>query len=67
METRGGGPSAFMAVNAAATSALALAYIAHNDFGLTPREIRIPAMVAATVVATWVVIDFFGKKLRKPN
>jgi hypothetical protein len=54
-----------MAVNAAATSALALAYIAHNDFGLTPREIRTRALVAASVIAALVVIEFFGKKLRK--
>ena len=56
-----------MAVVAAAASALAFAYIAHDDFGLSPQEIRIPAVVAACVIAALVAIDFFGKELRKPK
>ena len=56
-----------MAVVAAAASALAFAFIAHDDFGLSPREIRTPAVVGACVIAGLVVIDFFGKELRKPK
>jgi hypothetical protein len=51
----------------AATAALSLAYIAHYDFGLSRQEIRTSAVVGAVVIAALVVIEFFGKKLRKPN
>jgi hypothetical protein len=53
--------------NMAATTALALAYIAHYDFGLSREEIRNPAMFGAVVIAVLVAVEFFGKKLRKPN
>jgi hypothetical protein len=68
METSVGRVLAFlMAVVAAAASALAFAYIAHDDLGLSPQAIRIPAVVGACVVAALVVIDFFGKELLKPK
>jgi hypothetical protein len=57
--------SLLMCVVAAATTALALAYIAHYDFGLSRQQIRTPAMVGAGVIAVLVAIEFFGKKLRK--
>jgi hypothetical protein len=50
---------------AAATTALALAYVAHYDFGLSRQQIRTPAVVGASVIAVLVGIEFFGKKLRK--
>jgi hypothetical protein len=66
METSVGRVLAFlMAVVAAAASALAFAYIAHDDLGLSPQAIRIPAVVGSCVIAALVVIDFFGKELRK--
>jgi hypothetical protein len=57
--------SLLMYVVAAATTALALAYIAHYDFGLSRQQIRTPAVVGAGVVAVLVALEFFGKKLRK--
>jgi hypothetical protein len=68
METSGGRVLAFlMSVVTAAFAAVTLAYIAHYDFGLAPREIRAPAVVAACIIAALVVIDFFGKEWRKPK
>jgi hypothetical protein len=51
----------------ATTAALTLGYIAHYDLGFSRQEIRTPAVVAAAVIATVMVIEFFGKKLRKPK
>jgi hypothetical protein len=51
----------------AATTALSLAYIAHYDFGLSRQQIRTPAVVGAAIIAVLVAVEFFGKKLRKPN
>jgi hypothetical protein len=51
----------------AATTALSLAYIAHYDFGLSREEIRSSAVVGAGAISTLVAVEFFGKKLRKPN
>jgi hypothetical protein len=45
--------------------ALSLVYIAHYDLGLSRQEIRTPAVAAAVVIATLMVIEFFGKKWRK--
>jgi hypothetical protein len=56
-----------MSVVLAAVTALSLAYIAHYDFGLSREEIRTLAVVGAVVIAASVAIEFFGKKLRKPN
>jgi hypothetical protein len=47
--------------------ALSLGYIAHYDFGFSREEIRTPALIGATVIATLVAVEFFGKKLRKPQ
>jgi hypothetical protein len=55
-----------MAVGAAPPTALTLAYIAHYDFGLSRQQIRAPAVGAACVIAMLIVIEFFGRKLRKP-
>jgi hypothetical protein len=57
--------SAMIATNIAIVVSLSLAYIAHDDFGLSPQAIRIPALAAACVIAALVAIEFFGKKLRK--
>jgi hypothetical protein len=51
----------------AVTTALSLAYIAHYDFGLSRQEIRTPAVVGATVIGLVVAVEFFRKKLAKPN
>jgi hypothetical protein len=59
--------SLMMAMGVAAAIALSLAYIAHYDFGLSREEIRTPAVVGAAVIAVLVVVEFFGKKLRKPQ
>ena len=56
-----------MSVVAAAVAALALAIIAHFDFGLSREEIRTPAVVGAAVIAVLIAVEFFGKKLRKPQ
>ena len=54
-----------MSVVTAAITALALALVAHFDFGLSREEIRSAAMVGAGVVTMLVAVEFFGKKLRK--
>jgi hypothetical protein len=54
-----------MSVVTAAVTALALALVAHFDFGLSREEIRSAAMVGAGVVTMLVAVEFFGKKLRK--
>jgi hypothetical protein len=56
-----------MAMSVASAIALSLAYIAHYDFGLSRQEIRTPAVVGAAVIAVLVAVEFFCKKLRKPN
>ena len=56
-----------MAMSTASAIALSLAYIAHYDFGLSRQEIRTPAVVGAAVIAVLVAVEFFCKKLRKPN
>jgi hypothetical protein len=56
-----------MAAFTASAAALSLAYIAHYDFGLSREEIRTFAVVGAAVVAVLVAVEFFGKKLRKPQ
>jgi hypothetical protein len=49
----------------AASTAPTLGYVAHYDLGLSREQIRTPAVVAATVIATLMAIGFFGMKLRK--
>jgi hypothetical protein len=51
----------------AAATALALAYIARYDFALSGEEIRAPAVIGAGVISVLVAVEYFGKKLRKPN
>jgi hypothetical protein len=66
METTVGGVlRVLMAAGAAAVTALTLAYIAHYDLGLSRQEIRTPAVIAAAVIVMLMMIEFFGKKLRK--
>jgi hypothetical protein len=68
METTVGSVLSFlMSVVAAAFTALTLALIAHFDFGLSRAEIRAAAVVGAAVIAVMVAVEFFGKKLRRPN
>ena len=56
-----------ISIFAAAFTAVMLAYIAHYDLGLSREEIRAFAVTAAGVGVALVGIDYFGKKLRKPN
>jgi hypothetical protein len=57
--------SFLMFVVTAAFTAVTLAYIAYYELGLSREEIRTLAVVAANVAVALVVIEFFGKKLRK--
>jgi hypothetical protein len=59
--------SAMIATSKATIVSLSLAYIAHEDLGVTSEEIRIPALAAASVIAALLAAEFFGKKLRKPR
>jgi hypothetical protein len=54
-----------MAKSTAIAAAFTLAYVAHYGFGFSREEIRIPALVVASVIALLMVVDFFGKKSRK--
>jgi hypothetical protein len=54
-----------MATSTAIAAALTLAYVAHYGFGFSREEIRIPALVVASVIALLMAVDVFGKKLRK--
>jgi hypothetical protein len=54
-----------MSVVTAAITALALALVAHFDFGLSREQIRSAAMMGAGVITMLVAVEFFGKKLRK--
>jgi len=56
-----------IATSKATIVSLSLAYIAHEDLGVTSEEIRIPALAAASVIAALLAAEFFGKKLRKPR
>jgi hypothetical protein len=56
-----------MAVCVAAFTALTVEYFAHYELGFSRQEIRTPAVAAAAVIAMLMVIEFFGKKLRKPK
>jgi hypothetical protein len=55
------------AVSAAAFTAVTLTYIARYDLGMSREEIRAFAVIAAGVGVALVGIEYFGKKLRKPN
>jgi hypothetical protein len=59
--------SAMIATSKATIVSLFLAYIAHEDLGLSPQAIRIPALAAASVIAALLAVEFFGKKWRKPR
>jgi thiol:disulfide interchange protein len=56
-----------MCAATAAFTAVMLAYIARYDLGLSRVEIRTFAVIAAGVASALLVIEFFGKKWRKPN
>jgi hypothetical protein len=56
-----------IATSTASAAALTLAYVAHYGFGFSREEIRTFAVVGAAVVAVLVAVEFFGKKLRKPQ
>ena len=52
---------------AAAFTALSVAYIAQYDLGLSRQDIRTIAVVGAVIIAVLVAVEFYGKRLRKPN
>ena len=49
----------------AAYVAIALDYVAHYRLGYSLQEIRGAAVMNAVVIAAFIAIDFFGKKLGK--
>jgi ABC-type amino acid transport system permease subunit len=55
------------ALVAAIVAASMLAYVAHDDLGLTRQEIRTPSLIAAGIIGLLLATDYFGKKLRKPE
>jgi hypothetical protein len=56
----------FAAVAAIVTASM-LAYVAHDDLGLTRQEIRTPSLIVAAIIGLLVVTEYFGKRLRKPK
>jgi hypothetical protein len=52
---------------AVAATGTALGYIAHHDLGLSHEGIRTSAVSVAALIVMLMVIEFFGKKLRKPK
>ena len=59
--------SRWFAAVAAIITAFMLAYVAHDDFGLTRQEIRTPSLIAAAIIGVLVATEYFGKRLRKPK
>ena len=59
--------SRWFAAIAAIVTAFMLAYLAHDDLGLTRQEIRTPSLIAAAIIGLLVVTEYFGKRLRKPK
>jgi hypothetical protein len=55
------------ALVAAIVAASMLAYVAHDDLGLTRQEIRTPSLIAAGIIGLLLATDYFGRKLRKPE
>jgi hypothetical protein len=56
-----------MATGAATLVALTLGYVAHYDFGLSPQEIRTPAVMAAAIIGLLLATEYFGKNPGKPK
>jgi hypothetical protein len=56
-----------LSVATAVTAALTAGYTARYDLGLAPRQIRTQAVIVAIVIGLLLVIDHYGKKLRKPK
>ena len=56
----------FAGGTAVATASM-LAYVAHDDLGLTRQEIRTPSLIVAAIIGLLVVTEYFGKRLRKPK
>ena len=48
-------------------TALSVGYVAHYEFGFSRQEIRIPAVVGATIIGLLMATEYFGKKFRKPK
>ena len=46
-------------------TALSVGYIAHNEFGIPMREIRILVVIGASTIATLLAVEYFERKLRK--
>jgi hypothetical protein len=59
--------SRWFAVGTAVVTASLLAYVAHDDLGLTRQEIRTPSLIAAGIIGLLLATDYFGKKFRKPE
>jgi hypothetical protein len=46
--------------------AFLLSYAAHYEWGLSGVAVRTGALLAALFIANLIVLEFFGKNLRKP-
>ena len=55
----------WLAAVGAIVVALSAGYIAHNDFDIAWREIRIAAAIGASTIGALLVIEYFGRKGRK--
>jgi ABC-type amino acid transport system permease subunit len=62
---RGGAIAWWLSAVAAIVTAFSLAYIAHNDLGLTREEIRTPSLAAAAIIGLLLATDYFGRRFRK--
>jgi hypothetical protein len=63
METRFDIVAIANAVCIAGYAAIALRYVLLYDLRFSGEEIRSGAMFTAIMIAAWIAIDFFGKKL----
>jgi hypothetical protein len=64
MESKLDAVIAISAIFVAAYVAAVIDYVARYGLGIPLQEIRGAAVVVAVVIAAFIAIDFFGKKLR---
>jgi hypothetical protein len=56
-----------VAIGMAGYIAIAADFVAHDDLGFSREHIRAVATISAAVVASFLAVGYFGKKLRKPK
>jgi hypothetical protein len=57
----------WLATVGAVVAAFSVGYVARNGLGISLQEIRIVAAVAAAAIGALLVIEYFGRKARKPK